>query len=351
MSQINLNNYEAYLLDFSEGKLSDELQLELELFLIQYPELDVNLNDFELVTLDSEKRNFVNKSHLKKSNSDLISETQFINYIENLASEADRRHLEKSCSLNPQLKTELGLYASTIFQPDHQILFDKKTSLKRKPKVIWFNLSPVQFAAAASVILILGLVFFLYRSNTVYTKPLMAKNSIQKSADSNHLPVSTQSVELAESYTNVSSNKSNKKPDNIIENLTHTKHSKGLADPNNIPEPITLANTVPNEIEKEQIITQKNEPLNQPHTFVSVPKKSVNNTTVDIISDPQDDMLAENTDKKKKGIWAMAGKALKNLNHLGVKSVNGEEESTENNTAYALTIGGLNITHTTGSNL
>ena len=44
MSQINIHNYEAYLLDFSEGNLTDELQMELELFLIQHPELDINLS-------------------------------------------------------------------------------------------------------------------------------------------------------------------------------------------------------------------------------------------------------------------------------------------------------------------
>ena len=34
MHKINIHNYEAYLLDFSEGNLTGELQVELELFLI-----------------------------------------------------------------------------------------------------------------------------------------------------------------------------------------------------------------------------------------------------------------------------------------------------------------------------
>jgi len=44
MGQINIHNYEAYLLDFSEGNFTNELQVELELFLIQHPEIDINLS-------------------------------------------------------------------------------------------------------------------------------------------------------------------------------------------------------------------------------------------------------------------------------------------------------------------
>ena len=44
MQTITIDNYEAYLLDFSEGNLSDDLQVELELFLIQHPELEIDLS-------------------------------------------------------------------------------------------------------------------------------------------------------------------------------------------------------------------------------------------------------------------------------------------------------------------
>ena len=55
--------------------------------------------------------------------------------------------------------------------------------------------------------------------------------------------------------------------------------------------------------------------------------------------------MALNTTKKKTGLWALASKALKNLNQVGVKSVNGNEDENQDKTSYALTLGGLSITH------
>jgi hypothetical protein len=71
-------------------------------------------------------------------------------------------------------------------------------------------------------------------------------------------------------------------------------------------------------------------------------------TVVQVITENDDEVVATNTDKKKKGIWAAASRALKNLNHAGVKTVNGDEETNKDNTAYAITLGGVSITHKAG---
>ena len=71
-------------------------------------------------------------------------------------------------------------------------------------------------------------------------------------------------------------------------------------------------------------------------------------TIVQVITENDDEVVTTHTDKKKKGIWATASRALKNLNHVGVKSVNGDEEETKDNTAYAITLGGVSITHKAG---
>ena len=67
MHKIDIHNYEAYLLDYSEGNLTGELQVELELFLIQHPELEINLDELSLVTIENEATSFSNKISLKKS--------------------------------------------------------------------------------------------------------------------------------------------------------------------------------------------------------------------------------------------------------------------------------------------
>ena len=159
MHKIDLHNYEAYLLDFSEGNLSDENQMELELFLIQHPELNIDLDELSLVTLENEAATFTQKNSLKKSETDLVSEDQFIAYIEDQLSVNERLLVDKSCSANPLLLKELNLYKSSINKVDETIIFQNKNKLKRKPKVIWFNFSTTQFAAAASVVFLIGLYF------------------------------------------------------------------------------------------------------------------------------------------------------------------------------------------------
>ena len=157
MHKIDLHNYEAYLLDFSEGNLSDEGQMELELFLIQHPELEINLDELSLMSLENETVSFTDKSNLKRTESDLVSGAQFIAYVENQLTEAERLEIEKSCAANPSLLKELVLYNSTIARADESIVFEKKESLKRKPKVIWFNFSAAQYAAAACIVFLIGL--------------------------------------------------------------------------------------------------------------------------------------------------------------------------------------------------
>ena len=73
-----------------------------------------------------------------------------------------------------------------------------------------------------------------------------------------------------------------------------------------------------------------------------------NNTVVQVITENDDEPFVANNEKKKKGIWAAASKALKNLNHVGVKSVNGDENDNKEESSYALTLGGVSITHKAG---
>ncbi|MDA9072069.1 hypothetical protein N9J85_00060 [bacterium] len=55
MSKIGLHNYEAWFLDYSEGNLTENQMMELEVFLEQHPNLKQELTDFEVVLLqDSE---------------------------------------------------------------------------------------------------------------------------------------------------------------------------------------------------------------------------------------------------------------------------------------------------------
>lgn len=346
MSKINIHNYEAYLLDFSEGNLTDELQMELELFLIQHPELDINLSDLALVTLNEESISFSNKNNLKKTESDLISEDKFVAYIEGQLSETEKTEIEKSCSKNPLLSKELALYQKTILVADSSISYPNKNELKHKPKVIWLNFSTIQYAAAACVLFLIGL-FVLWPKEQNNHNSNLATNS-------NNIVKQHTIVKNQNSIASIKEQSSNTISQEDVVSIQKSNSTKIKAQ-NTGPENANtlLANAIPlnNNSKKDSIAilpleqnsNHQNETLIALNTTPNIKKQ--NNTIVQVISENDDEPVATNTENKKKGIWAAASKALKNLNRVGVKSVNGNEKE---ESSYALTLGELSITHKAG---
>ena len=336
MGQINIHNYEAYLLDFSEGNLTHELQMELELFLIQHPEIDINLSELSLIAIDEEAITYSNKSNLKKTEEDLISETQFISYIEHRLPENEKIELEKSCSVNPSLSKELDLFKKTIAVADFSVVYKNKNELKRKSKVIWFDFSVIRYAAAACVLFLIG-VFFLWPSeNTTHTTIASQENT---KVSNNNKPVLQNTVAL--------NNMTNQTEDIIkAQNNIIKKPSKLLA---NQLAPSKTENPIEKDSSKQSPKMIANH-IEEPHIALKTTKEeqSSNNTIIQVISENDEDVVVATSEKKKTGIWAAASRALKNLNHVGVKSVNGNEEERKSESSYALTLGGVSITHKAG---
>lgn len=342
MEQINIDNYEAYLLDFSEGNLTDELQMELELFLIQHPELDINLSDLALIAIEEESVSFSNKTNLKKSESDLISKDQFIAYIEHQLPVNESIELEKSCSINPSLAKELALYQKTIAVADITIIYQNKHELKRKPKVIWFDFSITQYAAAACVLFLIGLFILWPKSETINNSSI-ASNSNDKQIT--NIKNEDPSLAIKEQTSN-----STVKENSILHKSNHTQPNVLLATT------ITSVNILNTSVKKDSMVNSSiaqnptNAPQNETLVAVNITPitKKQNNTVVQVITENDDEPIVANNEKKKKGIWAAASKALKNLNHAGVKSVNGDENDSKDESSYALTLGGVSITHKAG---
>ncbi|MBI3518589.1 MAG: hypothetical protein HY062_04430 [Bacteroidetes bacterium] len=345
MHTIDIHNYEAYLLDFSEGNLTDELQMELELFLIQHPELNIDLADVSFVSLNDEAVSFSHKNSLKKSDADLVSEVQFVSYIENQLSQHERIALEKSCALNPSLSKELALYQNTIAIADKSVVYTGKPNLKRKPKVIWFNVSLTQYAAAACVLCLIGLFMLWPKDNGAGISPSLANNT--PTTHSRIAPHSTNTPVIADNL--VKEHSASKKQEGsakaslTLPANTNTPEEKpaNLSVPKDTTTPL-MASNIPSITE-----THKNETI-LPQNLTPVAKQS-SQTVVQVITESEDEGLIAVVEKKKKGVWAAASRALKNLNQVGLKSVNGDEEASKEKTAYALTLGGINITHKSGN--
>lgn len=334
MHHINTHNYEAFLLDFSEGNLSEHLQIELELFLIQHPELEIDLNELSLINIENDNAIFLNKNSLKKTESDLVSQTQFIAYIEKQLSENECLELEKSCKNNSNLSKELKLYTSTINIPDSSIFFKNKPSLKRQPKVIWFNFSILQYAAAACVAFIIGLFALWTKSH-----------------------VNSESSSLA-NKTNIILNKNTIYTNDIVVSREHQISNKQQLSQKRSSKQVQLpmAKNKSCEINKDSYIKDSiqdtihilpNVQLNYDEVLIAVNtnQKIIPKTELLVITENDDEIISQNSNKRQKGIWATASKTLKKLNLIGVKNVNGNEANTNKKTEYALTLGGLNITH------
>lgn len=335
MQKINRDNYEAYLLDYSEGNLSGELQVELELFLIQHPELNINLDDFALVSVNPEPLSFDEKQKLKKSDSDLIPEEQFIAYVEDQLSLNEKIELEKSCSNNESLAKELNLFKHTILAADTTIIFPGKNKLKHEPKIIWFNFSPAQYSIAASVLLLLSLyIFWPKPDSTGISADYMAFDlkSKQRSKYDHQIASVKEETQLSNSTTAKSSKK---------QSAHQPIPQINVPIANNVPSAKQESNSSPvTNIATDNSITKVEPKANQEENNI-IPKAK---TVVEVITEDDEEVAVQST-QKKKGFWSLAERTLKNLNAAGVKSVNGEKEGASTDNAYALTFGGVSITH------
>lgn len=163
---INLNNYEAYFLDYQEGNLDTEKVAELMVFVEAHPELKAEFESFELVSLMPEQLSFDNKSSLKKkvfvptpNINDHNYEEWLVANLEGDLSDSDKNELNDFIGKNPTVRLEQNIFKSTILKPGI-VEFSNKEELKKTGIFLLYR-TPVFYAAsiAASIILLYGLFF------------------------------------------------------------------------------------------------------------------------------------------------------------------------------------------------
>lgn len=350
-SKINIDNYEAYLLDHMEGNLSREEILELQAFAAQHPHLNIDLNDLELVELVTDDVQFENKEGLKKVG---ISDEQFVAYIENELEPQKKQEIETLCASDEKLAKDLKLFQHTIIKADLSVEFEGKNQLKKQEtKVLWLFSREV-LAAAASLILIMGLWFMfrnfipgketfnatkingigkikpitLHKTETASTfSAAGSKQELASAANTNSVALSTKTEKLNESKEDPSlfannapvEKVNNRDPKEEIKNNTPKKEE------NVEKEPVKYASSDP---AKKNSADTKAQTLSQPYVII---EKAY---------DEDERQLASN---EKNGFWKKAMKTLSGLNKLGVKKVNGTETTQSNNEQYLLSMGNLSI--------
>lgn len=131
---INVNNCEAFFLDYYEGNLSEGQVAELFAFLKSHPQMRETFESFADVSAEDDHEAAPDFSFLKKEetvNEHEQAEVWMVELIENCISEEDRNALNEYFSRYPEKRKELEQFRQTILVPDKADGLDSSSSLKK----------------------------------------------------------------------------------------------------------------------------------------------------------------------------------------------------------------------------
>ncbi|MDP2237899.1 MAG: hypothetical protein Q8J88_15820 [Bacteroidales bacterium] len=177
---ISKNNYEAYLLDHLEGRLSKEEQMLLKQFILDNPELgDWDELNSELPELYPSTAIFTDKELLLKQEIrpfKKLNETNFndffISFHEGLLSANEQQELEAFLELNPFLQGDFDLYDKVYFKADEKQVYPNKKKLLRLAPVIGLGLIR-NISIAASLLLLASIAWIWLQPETKVVSPEM----------------------------------------------------------------------------------------------------------------------------------------------------------------------------------
>ncbi|WP_143308321.1 hypothetical protein [Chitinophaga vietnamensis] len=159
---INISNYESYLLSFIDGELNGEELTALEAFLRQHPVIQQELDLLQAARLvPDDQVVFDNKAALYRSESTVAAsyESLLLGYIDGELSTAEALRLEEYLAAQPAARKELALLQAAKLTPDTNITFGDKSVLyrhHRKPVRLY---PTIWWGAAAAVVA--GLIIWL----------------------------------------------------------------------------------------------------------------------------------------------------------------------------------------------
>ncbi|MBL0049047.1 MAG: DegV family protein [Bacteroidetes bacterium] len=164
-------NYETFLVDYLDGKLTPLEVANLLLFLEQNPDIKEEFEGVELSALTVVSSDlFPNKEALKKKPPvTLINENNASNFlvrkIENDLSQSEIAELDAFLAQNISFRKELGLFEKTILKPDLFLQFSDRDSLKKRGRIIplFYRISSI--AALLLLLVAIPLLLRFYSGN------------------------------------------------------------------------------------------------------------------------------------------------------------------------------------------
>lgn len=143
MGKINIHNYEAFLIDYLDGNLNEDVVAELRAFILANPQLEIDLEDEELPFFTKEESSIDFKNNLKKTEV-FIEDEELIDYLENNLSEADKKTFEIKLLRDKELALKLQAYSKTILSKE-VLAFENKPSLYKTDDEVILNNSALAY--------------------------------------------------------------------------------------------------------------------------------------------------------------------------------------------------------------
>jgi hypothetical protein len=201
--KINANNYEAYFLDYIEGRL-DELSItELKTFLSKNPQFNIENEQFDYLL--PEKIEFSNKSFLKKLEFQTceVNHNNFeefcIAWFEQLLSKEKAKELFVYLDSNPQYYKVFHLYEKTYLKAPF-IAWDKKILYRKKHSKVVYKSAAFWFSIAAGIAILIMVSSEIRNKNSLVSNTLTSKYKVD-------LPSSSKVISSPIAHTVVQNNK------------------------------------------------------------------------------------------------------------------------------------------------
>ncbi len=194
MINCSIHNYKEWIEAYIEASLNAEDMHAAEVFLQQHPTLlDTYLDELEEFSLEPENVELYSKDQLQIviTPTPHIHQNNFTEYfignIEGLLSSAEQTELQSFLSINPALKNEFDIYASTKLLADPSIQYPyKKDLIKRSRPAVPFYWP---MSAAVAILLLVG-VWVLWPSDSSNASAFISTHRIEinKTAIKNNAP-------------------------------------------------------------------------------------------------------------------------------------------------------------------
>ncbi|MBV7528858.1 hypothetical protein [Chitinophaga sp. sic0106] len=168
---INISNYEAFLLSYIDNELSGEERTALEAFLQQHPAIRQELELLDSIRLEPDEDIVFDHKHAlyRGVGSDEQLKTLMLDYIDGELNTAGQLELTSHLQSHPEAAKTLAQFQAAKLDPTEQIVFPDRASLYRTTKTPVRRISPVWWGAAAAVVA--GVLVWMMPFNKVDDQP------------------------------------------------------------------------------------------------------------------------------------------------------------------------------------